>query len=83
MLATLNSILSGFSVENSHVTDSTVVPTAFTIGFRYSRLYCPCPSCPTSNSVNWSAAFSKFIFTSPESPLPENSACDSDAEIIR
>ena len=83
MLATLNSILSGFSVEISHVTDSTVVPTAFTIGVRYSRLYCPCPSWPTSNSVNWSDAFSRLIFTSPESPLPENSACDPDAVIIR
>ena len=57
--------------------------TAFTIGFRYSRLYVPELSAFTSNSVSSSLSFCNTIFTSPESPLPENSACDSVAFIVR
>jgi hypothetical protein len=78
MFATLNSILRGFAVENSHVIKPAVVPTAFTTGFRYSRLYVPVLSSVDDISLISSGSFSRSIITSPESPLPEKSAFESD-----
>ena len=83
MFATLNSIRSGFALEYSHVIDPTEVPTAFTTGLRYSRLYVPVLSSLTESSVSWSEPFSRSITTSPESPLPENSAVVGVARIVR
>jgi len=41
IFVTLNSIRNGFALENSHIIEPAVPPTAFTMGLRYSRLYVP------------------------------------------
>ena len=82
-MATLNSILSGFALENSHVIKPAVVPTAFTTGFRYSRLYVPTLSSLDEISSISSSSCLNQCTPSPESPFPEKSPLESDVCIVR
>ena len=79
-MATLNSILNGFAEENSHVTVSTVVPTALTIGLRYSRLYVPELAALTSSSVN-SSLLSEYIEELEQKLSSENVINKDDLEL--
>ena len=82
-MATLNSILSGFALENSHVINPALLPTAFTTGLRYSRLYVPVLSAFEEISSISSASFSSSIITSPESPFPEKFPLELDVLIVK
>jgi hypothetical protein len=65
------------------VINPALLPTAFTTGLRYSRLYVPTLSAFEEIPSISSASLSSSMITSPESPFPEKSPLESDVLIVR